>query len=272
MAGFFLSLKFLNGSMPTVHGVETVVMGVQEIGRPSELVLIRHAESDRNDAKRGSVYFADDAARRLIRGVPDYKVRLTNRGIEQALATGMHLANLYELPDYFYHSGYERAEHTLRLILSQFTAKSGVSSDHVVRMNPFIRERHSGYAYDMTTEEAETAFPWLKEYWQTHGGFFAQPPGGESLAEVAERVYLFLNMLFRDRAGKRVWVVTHGGTLRVFRFLLERWTYDDAIAWKTNDSPDNCGITRYLYNHDAGKLHLEEHNTILYDRSLVSKP
>jgi broad specificity phosphatase PhoE len=35
-------------------------------------------------------------------------------------------------------------------------------------------------------------------------------------------------MLFRDRAGQQVLVVTHGSTLRMFRMLLERWRWEDA--------------------------------------------
>ena len=63
-------------------------------------------------------------------------------------------------------------------------------------MSSFIRERDSGYAYDMTEEEAKKQFPWMEEYWKTFGGFFAVPPGGESYAQVAQRIYLFLDTIF----------------------------------------------------------------------------
>jgi probable phosphoglycerate mutase len=129
-----------------------------------------------------------------------------------------------------------------------------------VRSNPFIRERDTGYAYDMTKAETEAAFPWLQEHWDTFGGFFARPPGGESLADVASRVYTFLNMLFRDRAGQVVFVVTHGGALRAFRFLLERWTYDQALSWPDGESPCNCGITDYRYDPGLGRLTLQSYN------------
>lgn len=129
-----------------------------------------------------------------------------------------------------------------------------------MRHNIFVRERDPGFAYDMTTSEAETAFPYLHSYWETFGGFFARPPGGESLADVANRAYTFLNMLFRDRAGKKVFVVTHGGTLRCFRFLLERWTYEQALAWPKGQSPKNCGVTAYEYSPANGRLVLACYN------------
>ena len=104
-------------------------------------------------------------------------------------------------------------------------------------MNLFVRERDPGFTYDMTEAEAEAAFPWLSEYWQTFGSFFARPPGGESLADVVGRVHTFLNTLFRDRAGQKVMVVTHGGTIRCFRFALERWGYEQASRWSTTRRP-----------------------------------
>ena len=36
--------------------------------RPALLVIVRHAESVRNQVKKDAVYFADDAARRVVRG------------------------------------------------------------------------------------------------------------------------------------------------------------------------------------------------------------
>lgn len=233
---------------------------MSEINRPSRLVLIRHAESQRNEAKKGSVYFADDEARARIKGIPDYKVPLTSAGHEQAHKTGTKVRELFGVPDYLYHSGYCRTMETAEDILSAYTL--GERGRINVRMNPFIRERDSGHAYDMTQQEAEAAFPWLQEHWDTFGGFFARPPGGESLSDVANRVYNFVNMLFRDRVGQNVFVVTHGGTLRAFRFLLERWDYDKALRWPDGESPQNCGITDYEYDPSTGRLVLQNYNTV----------
>jgi broad specificity phosphatase PhoE len=187
---------------------------------------------------------------------------LTEQGVYQARTTGNYLVTHFERPDYLYHSGYLRATQTMDEILGTFTEES--RSKIKVRMKEFIRERDPGYAYDMTTEEAEASFPWLHEYWQTFGGFFGRPPGGESLSDVSKRVYLFLNMLFRDRAGQKVWVVTHGGTLRAFRFLLEHWTYEQALRWPPGQTPKNCGITVYEYSAEQKRLVLKEYNTVAW--------
>ena len=83
---------------------------------------------------------------------------------------------------------------------------------------------------------------------------FARPPGGESLADVAQRVYLFLGMLFRDRAGARVMVVSHSGTMRMFRYLLERWTYDDVVERWSAEPISNCGVVAYRFNQSEARL------------------
>ncbi len=232
------------------------------IDRPSQLIFIRHAESARNEAKKGATYFADDAARRLVKGIPDYKIPLTENGTEQARKTGLYLRERFGVPDYIYHSGYLRTIQTMEGILEAFSEQERTTMN--VRMNQFIRERDSGYAYDMTTEEAEAAFPWLKEHWATFGGYFSRPPGGESLADVSQRVHTFLNSIFRDRKGMKVWVVTHGGTLRTIRFLLERWDYERALKWPEGESPQNCGVTVYDFDHKTGRLMLSEYNTVCW--------
>jgi 2,3-bisphosphoglycerate-dependent phosphoglycerate mutase len=230
------------------------------MNRPSTLVIVRHAESERNRAKMGKTYFADDEARREVKGIPDHNISLTTEGKAHAIKTGVYLKKRFGTFDYAYHSGYARTIQTLNGLLSCYIKKEFKRIQ--VRQNPFIRERDAGFTYEMTMHEAETNFPWLKAYWETVGGFFAQPPGGESLAQVVQRVYMFLNMLFRDRAGEKILVVTHGGTIRVLRFILEHWTYERALKWPPGQTPANCGITVYQYDSRQKRLVLKEYNTL----------
>src|SRR5205823_12908423 len=88
------------------------------------------------------------------------------------------------------------------------------------------------------------------------GPFFARPPGGESLADVGQRVYAFLQMLARTMAGRRVLVVTHGGTIWCFRYVLERWTYEEAERRFNTESNANCSVTAYRFNGSSGRLEL----------------
>ena len=230
------------------------------VERPSLLVLVRHAESARNVAKKGNTFFLDDESRKAVQGVADHHVPITDEGRRQAELTGRSLRNEFGAFDYVYHSGYRRTQETAEHMLGVYTADERDSMQ--VRHHLFLRERDAGWTYDMTTAEAAASFPWLQGYWDTFGRFFARPPGGESLAQVAERVYLFLGMLFRDRAQQRVLVVSHGGTLRVFRYLLERWTHDEFLErWESEPVP-NCAVTTYAFDPAAERLMLQVLNRV----------
>ena len=220
--------------------------------RPNLLVLVRHGQSERNVARRGNTFFPDDESRQGLRGEPDQRTPLTDLGTRQARDAGQRVRQQFGAFDYVYHSGYRRAAQTAELMLEAYGPEERAAIQ--IRHNLFLREREPGFTYDMTTEEATGAFPWLQEHWDTFGRFFARPPGGESLADVAQRVYLFLGMLFRDRVGARVLVVSHGGTMRMFRYLLERWTYDDVVERWSSEPIPNCGVVAYHFDPAAGRL------------------
>jgi len=235
-------------------------MNWEKIKRPRRLILIRHAFSERNKAKKGCTYFADEYARRCVKGIPDQDIPLASEGHIQSNSTGVWMREKFGVPDIFYDSGYLRTKQTRAGILEAFSGDEIATIK--LRSSPFICERHAGYTYDMTVGEAEIAYPWLKEYWKVHGGFIAKPPGGESLMDVSIRVRSFLDHMFNLRSGQDVWAVTHGGTLRVFRFLLEHWDFDQAVSWLEGQSPKNCGVTVYEYCPEAGRLVLREYNTV----------
>lgn len=237
--------------------------------RPRRIVIMRHAESQRNKAKKGAVFFADEYARSLVKGIPDQDIELTENGRMQARLTGPGLKADYGLFDYIYHSGYKRTEQTMDEALQAYTeAERGRMK---IRMNPWICERDSGYGYDMTKKEAKLHFPYLDEYWKMRGGFFARPPGGQSLYQKTGEVYLFINMLYRDRAGQSILVITHGGTIRCIRFLLERWTYKQAEKWPEGQSPKNCGILCYEFMDTSDQPLLKVYNRIYYPEHLYCR-
>src|SRR5436190_6428219 len=229
---------------------------MSDANRPALLVLVRHGQSQRNVVKKENRFYLDDEARKAVKGVPDHLIELTDEGRRQAQATGVAIRQQYGVFDYVVHSGYRRTVQTCDGILAAYTDDERARMP--VRHHLFVRERDAGHAYDMTDAEAQAAFPWLQEYWTTFGPFFARPPGGESLAEVCERVYAFLQKLTRTMAGKRVLVVTHGGTIFCFRYVLERWTYEEAERRFREEAVGNCSVTSYRFNSDAQRLELDE--------------
>lgn len=234
----------------------------RSIDRPLQLVLVRHAESIRNQVKQDASFFADETARDKVRGITDEEVSLTERGVAQARITGHVLRQGFGVFDSIYHSGYKRTTETVEEMLKSYSEAERERIN--VRTSLFIRERDSGYAYDMTESEAKKQFPWMEEYWKTFGGFFAVPPGGESYAQVAQRIYLFLDTIFRDRQVQKVLVVSHAGAIRAFRFLLEQWSYGEAVQATVEQKPLNCGVTVYDYEKARSRLVLKSYNTIYY--------
>ncbi len=189
-------------------------------------------------------------------GVADHGTPLTARGRHQASLTGVALRETFGLFDYAYHSGYRRTRETLEHLLDAYPKQERAGIQ--VRHHLFLRERDTGHTFDMSTAEAEAAFPWLQDYWNTYGPIFGRPPGGDSLADVAKRVYPFLSMLFRDRAGQRLLVVTHGETLWMFRMLLERWTWEETQERFRTGSLPQCSVTDYGYEPESHRLVLHD--------------
>jgi broad specificity phosphatase PhoE len=209
---------------------------------PALLVVARHAESVRNVAKAGQVFFPDPDARRGLEGEADHVAGLTDTGRDQARALGERLADEFGAFDIVFHSGYRRTRDTAEFVLAATPASAPAPT---VREHIFLRERDAGYTFNMTTAEADTAFPWLQEYWRTVGPFFARPPGGESLADVAGRVQLFFESCERELADRRVLLVTHAGTMRMIRFLLEGWTHDEAPERWRREPVGNASFVAY---------------------------
>jgi len=222
------------------------------MNRPALLVLVRHGQSEFNITARPNRFFLNDEARKSVVGIPDHRIPLTKEGRRQALETGVALHEEFGSFDYVFHSGYTRTIETTDAILEAYSADE--KSRMKVRHHLFIRERDGGHAYHMTEAEATLAFPWLQGYWNTFGPFFARPPGGESLAQVCERVYSFLQKVARTMAGRRVLLVIHGGTLWCVRYVLERWTYEEAERRFRTEKIPNCSVTSYGYEEAAGRL------------------
>jgi broad specificity phosphatase PhoE len=232
------------------------------MNRPSLLVLVRHGQSERNVVRKQNRFYLDDESRKAVKGIPDHRIALTDEGHRQALATGTALRREFGTFDVVFHSGYVRTVQTAEGLLAAYTPEERAAM--TIRHHLFIRERDGGHAYDMTDAEASAAFPWLQEYWNTFGPFFARPPGGESLAQVCERVYAFLQKVARTMAGTRILIVTHGGTMWCFRYVLERWTYEEAERRFQTESNPNCAVTSYAYDEAAGRLLLGHRARVFY--------
>jgi broad specificity phosphatase PhoE len=234
------------------------------MNRPALLVLVRHGQSERNIVKKRNHFYLDEESRKAVKGIPDHRIALTAEGHRQAVETGRELRNRFGAFDYVFHSGYTRAIQTAEGILAAYPPEDRAAM--IVRHHLFIRERDGGHTYDMTDAEATAAFPWLQDYWSTFGPFFARPPGGESLAQVCERAYAFLQKVGRTMAGKRVLVVSHAGTMWCLRYVLEGWSYDEADRRFNTEPMPNCAVTSYTLEPPSSRLRLGEASQVFWTK------
>jgi broad specificity phosphatase PhoE len=197
------------------------------------------------------VFFADNETRGELAEQSDHATPLTERGWAEARELGRPLRSTFGSFDLVFHSGYTRSADTVEALLEAWPPE--LRSRIEVRAHLFLRERDAGHCFNFTAAEAEAAFPWLQGYWQVAGPFFARPPGGESLADVAMRVHLFLESAKDELAGKSVMIVTHSGTLQMLRFWLEGWTHEDVLARLKSEPVSNCDVIVYRAG-DGGRL------------------
>ena len=230
------------------------------LGMPSELYLVRHAESARNVQLAGTL-FVEVKAESIV---PDHKIAITTKGEQQAHITGKKFFDRFgSVPEVVIHSGYIR---TFRTALGMIRSFTNHTPSVLLLTDNSLRERESGYTYTMTESEVREHFPFLQPYWNTAKGLFSRPVGGESLIDVVEnRLRWVIQKTWRRYAGKRVCFVTHGRTIQCFRYILDDMSWEqmeDFIANPEN-TPKNCGVTRYVYDPLLGKLVLNEYNVVI---------
>jgi 2,3-bisphosphoglycerate-dependent phosphoglycerate mutase len=220
---------------------------------PNRIVLVRHAQSLLNLIKGDARFLPSEKAKEILKRTPDHLIELTPKGIDMAKQTGKALKKHYGVFDAVYDSGYRRAVQTRVCILKAYAPYERKKMR--VFSTPLIREREGGYIYNMTQTDSETAFPWLQEYWDATGPLFARPPGGESIADVYVRAYMFLDMLTQSFCDKSVLVITHGRFITAFRACLENWNHEQIEQCLVSNRPSNCSITTYEKTN-SGTLHI----------------
>jgi probable phosphoglycerate mutase len=208
---------------------------------PKHLWLIRHAESAGN--------VANDAA--LAAGRPeldlatrDMDVPLSPLGELQAAALGTFFRDLPEARAVVLCSPYRRAVDTARL------AMEAAGTAAPVRLDERLREREFGILDRLTKVGIEARHPEQAAARAFLGKLYHRPPGGESWADVAERVRSVVTDLRLDHPGEDVVVVTHQAVIMLFRYVLEE--LDEATVLDLSRQVDlaNTSITTYALEGD----------------------
>ena len=140
--------------------------------------------------------------------------------------------------DWFYASTYVRTRET--------AAHLGLPGAGWL-LNRGLRERDRGDFGSMDQGSIDEAYP-VNAAIKKLDPLYWRPPGGESIAQVAEdRVKSVLATLHREADGQRVIAVNHGEMMQAFQLQLERWDdkefarRDEAKAEKIK----NCQVLHY---------------------------
>ena len=154
------------------------------------LLLIRHAESEGNAARR-------------FQGQREYP--LSPRGIEQArhLAARLRARHL----DRIYASPLRRAGHTAEIVAE--------AKGMAVLPLPAVIEYDFGELSGMTWAEIETAYPELAAQGMRSWGQ-ARWPGEEGRERFRERACSAIWALEAEHAGETIAIFTHGGVIAIF--------------------------------------------------------
>ena len=202
--------------------------------KPQRIILVRHGESQGN------------AEPENYASIPDYALKLTDKGNEQAVDAGRKIAEII-------HDGYFRAYvspwHRSR---ETYAGIASVLKERIVRSleDPRIREQDWGHL--QTVENLER----INQERNNYSPFYYRLPDGESGADVYDRVSTFLEPLHRDFEKsdfpENALIVTHGMTLRIF---LMRWFHWSVEFFESIRNPSN-GEVFVMERGDDNRYHL----------------
>jgi broad specificity phosphatase PhoE len=207
-----------------------------EIFNMDNVYLIRHAQSEGN--ANPSVYFEKD----------DDKIALTQKGIEQANATGELVANEFRYinnPIYFIYSPYLRTQQTHDIIKTQCESQ-GIKCNSVE--DPLIRERHWGSLRDRKDSFKDGDFD-----------FFKQHDKGESFAQCQDRANIFYLKLrgsidrykmyrgkYEDYNEPTIIVISHGEFIKCLMNVHNNWGVEKFSKLKNPRNAEFMHITHEL--------------------------
>lgn len=167
--------------------------------------------------------------------VGDSNVTLSNEGWTQAKQLGARLGHRFVSDSLLFTSPYMRARQTLYGIIdgSQVAVHAGVNK---IYEDPRLRE--SEFGYNKEPDQIKTE----KGVRDDQGYFYYRYQGGESPADVYDRVSTFIDTMTRQMERKRVFksiIVSHGITIRCFVMRFMHLTVEQFDMIK---NPDNCDL------------------------------
>ena len=201
--------------------------------KETEIILIRHGETEWNSQKRMQGHSNSD---------------LSSVGQAQIQALGQWMKNVPF--DLIYSSDSLRAKQTAEAI-TQF-------SGHELQFDQRLREKNLGVFEGLTSEEARERHPEVFHLFKTAGSKYVIDEG-ESTQQLQDRALEIVNEIRIKHPEERVLLVTHGGFIRV----VMKHSLGLSLETPTRFLIRNTGVFRlewedkWLVSQMGGVSHLE---------------
>lgn len=197
------------------------------MSKVSELILVRHGESEGNTAREEAESIEAEVIDVRQR---DADVPLSALGREQALALRSELSPLSW--DQAWTSPYVRAMQTAQIACPELN----------FRVDERLRDRELGVLDRLTARGVRAQFPEEAERRRWLGKFYYRPPGGESWADLVLRLRSWWNE--QPEFSGRTLVVAHDAVILLLRYVLEGMDEPAVLTTAAHSSLGNASITR----------------------------
>ncbi|KGN42272.1 histidine phosphatase family protein [Knoellia aerolata] len=203
----------------------------------TSIILVRHGQSEGNVAAESA---EREQLERIAVPARDPDITLSELGREQAGAVGRWLGDLPEdeRPQIAWTSPYRRARETAEIALD-------VMGDRLTfRVDERLRDRDMGITDMLTGAGIRAAHPEESERRAWLGKFYYRPPGGESWADVAQRVRAVLTDIANTERHDRVLVTAHDVVILLFTYVAEGLDEEAVLERARTDGLKNAAICR----------------------------
>jgi broad specificity phosphatase PhoE len=258
---------------------------------PTELLLVRHAESAYNilkdakdadpDYRRFVQLFETDRSnpetkslaavlhKRHALGCSDRDTPITPRGEQQAMLTGRGMRDAgVPPPEIIFVSPFLRTEQTFAIFQQEWPALQGAK----VYRDERIRERDHGLSLIYNDWRIyKVNHPEQAALYDLVGYYDYRYLNGENIPDVRLRNLSWIATITRECSGKRVMAITHHVNILATRANFERLSPLQFSHLDEHEKPVNCGVTFYKGNPEkgrSGRLELLEYNRQYYPPNL----
>jgi len=179
------------------------------------ILLIRHGESEWNKLN-------------LFTGFKN--VELSDRGVEEANRAGQNFKNLNLKFDIVFTSELKRAQNTAKIILENLDQFNELNLQNKIINNFNLNERDYGDLTGLNKKETADKFG-EDQVHKWRRGYSDQPPNGESLEDVVNRVKIYFDSyilpLINKSENNNILIAAHGNSLRALLIVMKIYTPDN---------------------------------------------